>query len=68
MMQTSGSLFERYLVKLIKERREKLVNDLSTGLSIKSMEDYRELTGRIAELGEVFDLCEEAQSQVNKTL
>lgn len=67
-MQTSGSLFERYLIKLIKERREKLVNDLCIGMSIKSMEDYKDLTGRIAELDVVEGLCEEAQSQVNKTL
>ena len=67
-MQTSGSLFERCLTKLIKERREKLVNDLSIGMSVKSMEDYRDLTGRIAELDVVEGLCEEAQSMVNKTL
>jgi hypothetical protein len=68
MMQTAGSLFERYLAKLIKERRDKLVNDLSIGMSVKSMEDYRDLTGRISELEVVEGLCEEAQSQVNKTL
>lgn len=68
MMQTSGSLFERLLSKLIEERRQKLVNDLTLGLSIETMEDYRELTGRISELGVVIDLCAEAETQVNKTL
>jgi len=67
-MQTAGSLFERHILHLIAERRSQLVENLSNGAAIKSMEDYRAITGRISELDVVVELCAEADKLVNRTL
>jgi hypothetical protein len=68
MIQTTSSVFERELRRLISEERHHIATNLVGGHSITSMEQYREAVGKIAALDMVIDLCEDAQTIVNKTL
>lgn len=68
MIQTASSVFERELRRLISEERHHIATNLVGGHSITSMEAYREAVGKIAALDMVIELCEEAQTIVNKTL
>ena len=68
MIQTTSSVFERELRRLISEERHHLATNLVGGHSITSMEAYREAVGRIAALDLVIELCDDAQTIVNKTL
>jgi hypothetical protein len=68
MIQTASSVFERELRRLISEERHHLATNLVGGHSITSMEAYREAVGRIAALDLVIELCDDAQTLVNKTL
>jgi hypothetical protein len=68
MIQTASSVFERELRRLISEERHHLATNLVGGHSITSMEAYREAVGRIAALDLVIELCDDAQTIVNKTL
>lgn len=66
MMNPVSTAFERELEKLIQARIEILSENIVGGMSVSSMEEYREAVGRIAELKEVLSLCEEAASTVNR--
>lgn len=68
MIQTTSSVFERELRRLISEERHHLATNLVGGHSITSIEQYREAVGKIAALDMVIELCDDAQSIVNKTL
>ena len=68
MIQTTSSVFERELRRLISEERHHIATNLVGGHSITSMEEYREAVGRIAALDLVIELCDDAQAIVNKTL
>jgi len=68
MIQTASSVFERELRRLINEERHHLATNLVGGHSITSMEAYREAVGKIAALDLVIELCDDAQTIVNKTL
>lgn len=68
MIQTTSSVFERELRRLISEERHHIATNIVGGHSITSMEQYREAVGKIAALDMVIDLCEDAQTIVNKTL
>jgi hypothetical protein len=68
MIQTASSVFERELRRLISEERHHIATNLVGGHSITSMEEYREAVGRIAALDLVIELCDDAQTIVNKTL
>ena len=68
MIQTASNVFERELRRLISEERHHLATNLVGGHSITSMEAYREAVGRIAALDLVIELCDDAQTIVNKTL
>ena len=68
MIQTTSSVFERELRRLISEERHHIATNLVGGHSITSMEEYREAVGRIAALDLVIELCDDAQKIVNKTL
>ena len=65
-MNPVSTAFERELEKLIQARIEILSENIVGGMSVSSMEEYREAVGRIAELKEVLSLCEEAASTVNR--
>jgi hypothetical protein len=68
MIQTTSSVFERELRRLISEERHHIATNIVGGHSITSMEQYREAVGKIAALDMVIDLCDDAQTIVNKTL
>ena len=68
MIQTASSVFERELRRLISEERHHLATNLVGGHSITTMEAYREVVGKIAALDLVIELCDDAQTVVNKTL
>jgi len=68
MIQTASNVFERELRRLISEERHHIATNLVGGHSITSMEEYREAVGRIAALDLVIELCDDAQTVVNKTL
>jgi len=68
MIQTASSVFERELRRLISEERHHIATNIVGGRSVTSMEEYREAVGRIAALDLVIELCDDAQTIVNKTL
>jgi hypothetical protein len=68
MIQTTSSVFERELRRLISEERHHIATNIVGGHSITSMEAYREAVGKIAALDLVVELCDEASKIVNKTL
>ena len=68
MIQTASNVFERELRRLISEERHHIATNIVGGHSITSMEAYREAVGKVAALDMVIELCEEAQTIVNKTL
>lgn len=68
MIQTTSSVFERELRRLISEERHHIATNIVGGHSITSMEAYREAVGKVAALDMVIELCDEAQKIVNKTL
>jgi hypothetical protein len=65
-MQTISSVFERELAKLIAERRKTLIENVASGLAVKTFEQYREAVGRIDELREVEELMAVAAENVSK--
>mgnify|MGYP000252843078 FL=1 len=68
MIQTTSSVFERELRRLISEERHHIATNIVGGHSIKTIEEYREAIGKIAALDMVIELCDDAQTVVNKTL
>lgn len=68
MIQTASNVFERELRRLISEERHHIATNIVGGHSITSMDQYREAVGRIAALDLVIELCDDAQTIVNKTL
>jgi hypothetical protein len=68
MIQTTSSVFERELRRLISEERHHIATNVVGGHSITTMEEYREAVGKIAALDMVIELCDDAQTIVNKTL
>lgn len=68
MIQTTSSVFERELRRLISEERHHIATNIVGGHSITSIDQYREAVGKIAALDLVIELCDEAQTVVNKTL
>jgi hypothetical protein len=68
MIQTASSVFERELRRLISEERHYIATNIVGGHYITSMEEYREAVGKIAALDMVIELCDDAQTFVNKTL
>jgi len=68
MIQSASSVFERELRRLVAEERAHLTSVVAGGMSIKTIEEYREIVGKIAALDTVAELCDEAQKVVNQTL
>lgn len=68
MIQTTSSVFERELRRLISEERHHIATNIVGGHSITSIEEYREAVGKVAALDMVIELCDDAQKIVNKTL
>ena len=66
-MQTTSTLFERELTKLIEERKKILIQNVVSGVAINTMESYREHVGRLAALNEVLEMFDEANTIVNKS-
>ena len=64
---TRGDLFEAELRKLVEEEIHRLMEEMSIGL-LKTYEDYRSVTGRIAGLRRCLDYMDEASSNVNRKL
>lgn len=65
-MQTVSTQFEREMAKLIAERRKNLIEIVTTGVAISTMEGYREYIGRISELNEVMQMFDEANTNISK--
>ncbi len=66
-MQTVSTVFERELAKLIAERRKSLIEIMTAGVAIHTLERYREHVGRLSELDEVMRMFDEANETVNKS-
>jgi len=65
-MQTISTVFEREVVRLIAERKKSLIEIVTTGVAIQSMESYREYVGRLSELDEVLQMFDEANANISK--
>lgn len=65
-MITTMDAFRRELTKLIDERRKSMIENVTSGLAITSMEQYREHVGRLSEQVEILDLMDEAEANVRK--
>ena len=68
MIQTTSSVFERELRRLISEERHHIATNIIGGHSITTLDQYREAVGKIAALDMVIELCDDANSVVNKTM
>ena len=64
---TRFDLFEAELKKLIEEEIDRLKDEMSGGL-LKTYEDYKAVTGKIAGLRQSIDYMEEASSNVSKRI
>lgn len=65
-MITTMDAFRRELTKLIDDRRKSIIENVTSGLAITSMEQYREHVGRLSEQVEILDLMDEAEANVRK--
>ncbi len=65
-MQTISTVFEREVAKLIAERKKSLIEIVTSGVAIQSMESYREYVGRLSELDEVLQMFDEANTNISK--
>lgn len=65
-MQTTMNAYQRELRALIAERRKSIIENVTSGLAITTIEQYREHVGRLSELTEVLELMEEAETNVSK--
>lgn len=65
-MQTVSTVFEREVTKLIAERKKSLIEIVTAGVAIQSMDVYREYVGRISELDEVLQMFDEANTNISK--
>ncbi len=65
-MQTTSTLFEREVAKMIAERKKSLTEIMIAGVAIHSMESYREYVGRLSELDEVLQMFDEANTNISK--
>lgn len=68
MIQTTSSVFERELRRLISEERHHIATNIIGGHSITTLDQYREAVGKIAALDMVIELCDDASTLVNKTM
>ena len=65
-MQTISTVFEREVAKLIAERKKSLIEIVTSGVAIQTMESYREYVGRLSELDEVLQMFDEANTNISK--
>ena len=65
-MQTTSTLFEREVTKMIAERKKSLTEIMIAGVAIQSLESYREYVGRLSELDEVLQMFDEANTNISK--
>lgn len=65
-MQTYGNKFASVLSRKLHVAKEDLNSKLLLGLSIKSMEDYKYLTGQIKAINDVLGLFEVVDDEINK--
>lgn len=64
---TRYDVYETELRKLIEERIESISEEISFGL-LKTHEEYKSVTGKIAGLRAALDLMDEASSVTNKKI
>ena len=65
-MITTMDAFRRELTKLIDDRRKSIIENVTSGLAITSMEQYREHVGRLAEHKEFLELMDEADKALRE--
>jgi hypothetical protein len=65
-MITTMDAFRRELTKLIEDRRKNMIENVTSGLAIKTIEQYREHVGMLSEQVEILDLMDEAEENVRK--
>jgi len=65
-MITTMDAFRRELVKLIEDRRKNMIENVTSGLAITTIEQYREHVGKLSEQVEILDLMDEAEANVRK--
>jgi hypothetical protein len=65
-MQTVSTVFEREVVKMIAERKKNLIEIMTSGVAIQTMDSYREYVGRLSELDEVLQMFDEANTNISK--
>jgi hypothetical protein len=64
---TRGDLFEKELRRLVEEEIVRLTTDMSFGM-LKSIDEYRSVTGRIAGLRQTLEYMDEASSHVDRVI
>jgi hypothetical protein len=65
-MITTLDAFRRELTKLIEDRRKNMIENVTSGLAITTIEQYREHVGKLSEQVEILDLMDEAEENVRK--
>jgi len=65
-MLTTLDAFRRELTKLIEDRRKNMIENVTSGLAVKTFDQYREYVGRLNEQSEILDLMDEAEPNVKK--
>jgi hypothetical protein len=65
-MLTTLDAFRRELTKLIEDRRKNMIENVTSGLAVKTFDQYREYVGRLNEQSEILDLMDEAETNVKK--
>lgn len=65
-MITTMDAFRRELTKLIEDRRKNMIENVTSGLAITTIEQYREHVGRLSEQMEILELMDEAETNVRK--
>lgn len=65
-MQTTMNVYQRELAALIAARRKSLIENVTSGVAVTTLEQYREYVGRLSELNEILELMGEAETNVSK--
>jgi len=67
-MQTTSTLFERELRKIIDEEVARLTNNVFSGLAIVDYGQYQLNIGKIKALNSVYEYMDEVNSKINEVM
>jgi len=67
-MQTTSTLFERELRKIIDEEVARLTNNVISGMAIVDYGQYQLNIGKIKALNSVYEYMDEVNSKINEVM